>query len=526
MMKTIKLIAQYIYYLLVLLIYLSRAAHWGFSHDENQFIAAGQLLSDHGLFPYVNYPYTHMPYGALFFAITARISNYDYLAGRVLNAVACVVCCLLIVYIFKLFVGTRYTVALLIWEFVIVFIFLNHPSMVLIAGEVLNHSLASLFSLLALMFFIHFVQQRYSPDWAAFGCGVCVCLATFIRFNYASLIVVLFFLFWMYKWILNPPRFLKSFQSFIAGLLTAALPALVLIFLAPYSFYYGNLVYTRLNTLYYQELHFKMNMDLGSKISGFLSNTVSSPLNFILYALLVFVGITSFVLFIRKKSPTDLNILAVATFAFTLFLTAFAPTPTQQQYFFAPVPFLVIILAIVGSEIYRINKPVFYILILGMLIALNPKPDVTNPLDELKYLSNPSQWTPLQVHDFAEEIKRYVPKGRILTLIPMIPLEAGYDIYPFTVTGPFSWRTSLLLSSQGRARYDVISPKELAALLNQYPPDGILTGFEAPNAGFTNDDPGTVETPFIDYANNNGYRPIILPASFVQRPITLWVKGP
>jgi hypothetical protein len=108
----------------------------------------------------------------------------------------------------------------------------------------------------------------------------------------------------------------------------------------------------------------------------------------------------------------------------------------------------------------------------------------------------------------------------------MIPLEAGYDIYPFTVTGPFSWRTSLLLSSQGRARYDVISPKELPALLNQYPPDGILTGFEAPNAGFTNDDPGTVETPFIDYANNNGYRPIILPASFVQRPITLWVKGP
>jgi len=120
-----------------------------------------------------------------------------------------------------------------------------------------------------------------------------------------------------------------------------------------------NLVYTRLNTLYYQELHFKMNMDLGSKISGFLSNTVSSPLNFILYALLVFVGITSFVLFIRKKSPTDLNILAVATFAFTLFLTAFAPTPTQQQYFFAPVPFLVIILAIVGSEIYRINNRFF-----------------------------------------------------------------------------------------------------------------------------------------------------------------------
>jgi hypothetical protein len=186
----------------------------------------------------------------------------------------------------------------------------------------------------------------------------------------------------------------------------------------------------------------------------------------------------------------------------------------------------VLILAIVGAEIYRNNKPVFYVLIVGMLIALNPVPLVTNPLDELKYLSNPSQWTPLQVHDLAEEIKGYVPKGTILTLIPMIPLEAKDDIYPFTTTGPFLWRTSLLLSSQRREQYGIISPEELSGLLNQNPPDAILTGFESPNAGFTNKDPGTLETPFIDYANRSGYKPIILQAFFIQRPITLWVKGP
>ena len=523
-MKSLKLTLQCFFYLFVLFLCLSRSAHWGFSHDENQFIAAGQLLADHDLLPYINYPYTHMPYGAIFYAITARISNYDYVAARVLNSFAWLICCLLIVIIFKLFGSTKSSIAIHVWECVIVFIFLNHPSMTLIAGEALNHSLASVFSLLALMFFILFVQQRYSPPWMAFGCGVCISLAAFIRFNYASLIAVLFLLFLTYKLVLNPPRILSSFLSFSAGLLTAALPALVLFVLAPNPSYYGNIVYTRLNTIYYQELHFTSGMLLSSKIRGFLSGTFSSPLNFILYTLLIYVGITSFVLFLRKKSPVDLNYLAVATFAFTLFLTAFAPTPIQQQYFFAPVPFLVIILALMGLKLSKKNILVFYMAVLLLLFAMDPKLRVANPLDEFKYLSNPSQSTPIQVHDFAEEIKQYVPKGRILTLIPMIPLEAGYDIYPFTVTGPFSWRTSLLLTSQRRTTYGVISPEELPVILKKDPPDAILTGFEDTNAGFIRNDPGTLETPFVNYAKENSYTPISLYPSFIGHPITLWVK--
>ncbi len=521
-MKPLKLTLQYIFYLFILLLNLSRTAQWGFGHDENQFIAAGQLLADHGLLPYVNYPYTHMPYGVFFYAFTASISNYDFLAGRVLNAAAWLICCLLIVYIFRLIRGTNPSFAFLIWEFVIVFIFLNHPSMLLIAGLALNHSLASVFSLLALIFFIHSVHQRYSRPWTAFGCGVCISLAALIRFNYASLIVVLFLLFWIYELVLNPPRILSSFLSFFGGLLTAALPALGLIAVAPNGFYFTNFVYTRLNTVYYQELLYKLNMDLGSKITGFLFHI--SPLDFILYALLLSVGVISFVQYIRKKSPIDLIKVAVAAFAFTLFLTAFAPTPTQQQYYFAPLPFLVIILAMVGSDVYQINKLGLYLTILVVLFALDPQLNISNPLDGLKNLSNPSQSTPIQVHDFGEEIKQYVPKGRILTLIPMIPLEAGYDIYPFTATGPFIWRTSLLLTTQRRAKYGVISPEELPAILNQDPPDAILTGFEDPNAGFIRNDPGTLETPFVNYAKENGYTPISLYASFIGRPITLWVR--
>lgn len=501
-------------------------AHWGFSHDENQFIAAGQLLADHGILPYLNYPYTHMPYGALFYAFTTKVSSYDYLAGRILNAVAWLICTLLIAAIFKLFWKTKPNFSLLIWEIVIVFIFINHSSLLLIAGEALNHSLASLFSLLALLFFIRFTQQEKPSSWAPFWSGVCISISAFIRFNYASLIIILLGLFLLIRLILNPPQILKSFQSFIAGLFIAAFPALLLILVSPNNFYYGNLVYTRLNTIYYQELLFKTNMDLVSKINGFLSHLMSSPLDLVLYTLLLLTGIYSFIQYLRHKTINNLNKLAVGSFAFTLLLTAFAPTPTQQQYFLAPIPFLMILLGLCGFEIHQKNKWVFYAAIVASLIALNPSLRFTNPLSELDYLAKPSQWTPIQVHNFSEELKDYVPKGRILTLIPMIPMEAGYDIYPFTTTGPFSWRTSLLLTSQRRQEYGVTSPEELPALLNQYPPAAILTGFESPYDGFKRSDLGGLETPFIDYAKKNGYKPIRLTATFVGRPITLWVKQP
>ena len=436
-MKSLKWVALFIYYGFVLLIYLGRSVHWGFSHDENQFISAGQFLADHGLFPYVNYSYTHMPYGVFFYALTAKLSSYDYLAGRVLNSICWLVCSVLIVVIFRLFWKTKPSFAALIWEFVLVYLFLNHPAMMLIAGEALNHSLASLFSLLALMFFILLMEGKYSSQWIAFGCGACICLAALIRFNYASLIVVLFILFLIYKWVFNPPLILKTLLSFSAGLFTASLPALVLIFRSPNAFYYGNIVYPRLNTIYYEQLLFKSNMDLASKIGGFLSHILSSPIDFILYVLLIGMGITSFIFLLRRISPMDLGKLALAGFAFTLFLTAFAPTPTQQQYFFAPLPFLVVILAIIGFEIYQKNKWTFYLTVLVVLFALNPALKLANPLNDISYLSNPSQWTPLQVHAFGDEIKQYVPRGRILTLIPMIPLEAGDEAYPFAATGRF-----------------------------------------------------------------------------------------
>ena len=61
-------------------------------------------------------------------------------------------------------------------------------------------------------------------------------------------------------------------------------------------------------------------------------------------------------------------------------------------------------------------------------------------------------------------------------------------------------------------------------MLDASPPDGILTGFETPNAGFTLGDLGGLERPFTDYAEQHGYKPITLSPKFLEHSLILWVK--
>jgi len=221
--KPLRLILQVVFYFFILFIFVSRSLTVGFSHDENQFIAAGQLLADHGLLPYLSYPYTHMPYGAFFYALTAWISNYDFLAGRLLNAVVFLICSMLIVKAFRLISGARTSLALLLWEFVVVYIFLSHRIMGFVIGAALNHALPALFSLVALILFMASTQGKISSRRAAFYIGICLSVAALIRFNYASLIVVCLFLWTLLQLFSRPRPLVSVIKPFIAGLFLMSL---------------------------------------------------------------------------------------------------------------------------------------------------------------------------------------------------------------------------------------------------------------------------------------------------------------
>ena len=350
-MTIFKRALEYAFYLLVLALFLSMGVSAGFSHDENQFIAAGQLLADHGLLPYLNYPYTHMPYGALLYAISALVSPYDFLAGRLLNALAWFICSLLIGKAFWPVAARSRPVLLLLWEFTVVYIFLSNPILHHVVGNALNHSFAALFGLVALTLFLRAARSDAAGMRAAFGAGAAVCIAGLIRFNYASLIVSLGVLLLMHRLLAPVASQLRSVVAYGAGVLAATIPALGLLIAAPNGFIYTNFVYIRLNTIYYEELLYRVNMQLGQKLLDFWSYLLATPLDFALYTLLLITLIRHLFSYVRLRTEADFGRLVLATSALALAVTAFVPSPTQPQYFLAAIPVLCALLVVTGAEI-------------------------------------------------------------------------------------------------------------------------------------------------------------------------------
>jgi hypothetical protein len=528
-----ELIVQFLFYSLVFALLLSRAVSAGVSHDENQFIAAGQMLADRGLLPYRDYPYAHMPYAVGLYALTAKVSSYDYLAARLLGASTWLACIALIVAIVRLIsrsfsspsqAGNSF--ASIFVEFGTVLLFLYAPISSYVLGAALNHSFATAFSLLAFFFFLRGTTQLGSLRTSAFWSGISISLAAFIRFNFASLALILFALWLVSGLTVERHRLSAIMPFFFIGAAIAALPAIGAFALAPAGFYFANIVFIRLNTLYYEGILFRHDMDLPSKIGSFLGGISHARIELGLYTIGLIAGLAFLIRFARSRSPRDLAGLASAGFAGTLFLTAFTPTPTQEHYFFAPLPYLLILVFCAGWLAYRWSRHAHVLLTSSLLLALLASTQIPSPVGELAGLLRPSEWRPMQVHSFSESLKAYVPAGRILTLFPVIPMEAGYEIYAFTTAGPFPWRTSLLLTAERRSHYGVISPQELEPLLLAAPPAGILTGFETPNAGFTFGDLGGLEQPFINYAERHGYTPVPLSPEFIQHQVILWVRQP
>ncbi len=530
-MRCSRFALQFILYAFVLALIVSRSMSAVISHDENQFISAGQFLADHRLFPYLDYPYTHMPYGVAFYAAAVSLTSYDYLAGRLLSSVVWLIGILVLVSLTRLVRGRPASpfadpppFPQLLWEFALVLVLLYHPVGSYVLTAALNHSFATLFSLVALLFFVRSTRPSAFAYSDAFRSGLFVSLAAFTRFNYASLIVVLLILWLLHSLLFRASPPVQVVGRFLLGVFIAAIPALALLVLSPAHFYYGNLVYIRLNTIYYEGLLYRSGMDLIPKFLGFALGLLQRPIDWILYGILVGFAALSLIRVVRRRCLWDLGLFATAGFAFVLWLTAYAPTPAMTQYFFAPLPFLLVLVAWFMTELRRPTTITYLVAFVALLVALFTSTQIKNPLAELSSLSKPSTWTPIEVHEFALSLKQYVPDGYVLSLLPMVPLEAGYNAYPFAATGPFSWRTSLLLTAQRRAQYGVVSPNELPALLAISPPAAVLTGFEAPNAGFGPQDKGGLETPLSDYASAHGYQRFELLPRFLEHPLILWVR--
>ncbi len=314
----------------------------------------------------------------------------------------------------------------------------------------------------------------------------------------------------------------KGVGALLAGVALALLPVVVLFALAPRSFIFGNIVYPQLNMVYREVLRQQSAMALGGKIVYFMETIAmdwQSPLLYLPFFTVLLGMLVNRPLW-RRLTWRGWFYSALAV---SLLAGSFAPTPSWSHYFYAPLPFVILSLgySLATWETAR-RRPIWLLAALvpaAAGLAMYGQQDLAH----LRSLNQPETWVTVRAHRLGEVLSGHVDEGQVLTLAPVFPLEGGLEIYPAFATGPFTWRTAHLLSPEKQLLYGVVSQGSLQTFLAANPPAAILTGFERNTAGFEPGDPGGLETPFIDYAERNGYQGIKLDALVTGDDLLLWL---
>lgn len=509
-----------IFFLFAATVLIARVAAAPLTHDEYQFVASGQWLARALLIPYIDYPFLHMPYQVVVNGLTAALSSHDLLAARAANAVFQFTTLLLLYWLVSQSLPGGHPLAGAAASSLAVMILLFDRSLVSMDGRALNHALPAALSLAAFACFRQ-AQERSRPAGLLFISGLATGLAAGARLTYAvAAAPFLLFLFvgGLQKTLPQPGR--RVFY-FTAGLIAALLPVGLLVLAAPSSFLFGNYIYIRLNTLYRQEVGFEIGMNLPSKLEYFYTSVLANPLSMALYLLLAAVTVYALARFLRSCERRAGEAFLAALLAWAFLAASFSPTPPWPQYFFAPVPFLLLAVAYGLAWIPGRAAPACAAGIALLFLSAFPFASFAY---SMAVLVRPERWVPVQVHRFSEALRAAVPEGSVLTLAPIFPLEAGLAAYPELTVGPFVWRTAPLLSAEGRRRFRLASFHELDEMLAQTPPAAILTGLEN-DYGFDRFDTRGLEQPLIDYALQNGFEPLHrFEPPFWDTPITLWIK--
>lgn len=472
--------------LVVLLFFFASAFARALNHDEHQFIAPAVLFLHSGLLPYRDFPCFHTPDLIFVFAALFATTTHYLLAARGFNA-GCAALLLLVVFGFA---ARRFRHLSERNEFVglgFVLILSLNPFFRFTAGRAWNHDLPVLALVGAYLAFLRVEKSGRAWLWFAL-CGVGVGLAAGTRLSFAPMVApfVLAVLFFP----CTDRGRIVSLLHFGDGLAFALLPVGLLFSVAPRQFLFDNFTYNHTINLLYRAATVPREITFWNKISFPFQYFLRSPAD-----VLLLVGFIWFALLPWWRSgwagwKQDRALSLLVLLLPFLFLGSWAPTPSYRQYYYPFVPFLLlgVIIGLARAWPFRWRKLLWLTVIVSLLQAI---PSLLSSLGGLA----PATWPVFGAHAKAEAIAALLPRGRVLTLAPLFPLEAGLEIYPAFATGPFAWRTAPFIAPGERAIFGFVGPADLEGYLVGDPPAAILTGFEHRE----------FEQPLRRYAGRHGY---------------------
>ena len=460
----------------------------GLSHDEHQHIAAGMLWGHEGLLPYRDFPLFHTPYLTFIYGALFRFTSHPLLVAREFAALCATSLVALVgAMAYSIF---RPRGSALAWGMAL------GAAVLCLVSDLFTQGAGRAWNLepsllLTLASFLSLERGLASPrrGWLVLAGGL-LGLAIGTRITYAPLIAPLGLttLLGGGAW---APR-LRAAAAFSGGLLAGLAGVFVLYAMDPEAFIFGNFEFAKANIDYRMATGEPRTMTLVKKLRYFWKEIVRADAGLFIAALAPVFALAWQVWRKQAAWPPVLRRLALAT-PF-VFWGALAPSPVFPQYFFVLLPFLVLagIWALAalpsGSNAARWSMRAA---LAGVVIAMAT---FSREYEGLRDLFKPREWVPFEFHDEAAVLRERVPAGRVLTLAPIYPLEAGLEIDPAFATGAFAWRIVPYIDQVKAARLGLPTPETLTEYLASHPPAAVLTGFEVKG-----------EEPLIDYARKRGF---------------------
>lgn len=450
--------------------------------NEHMYLAASVLAGDAEL--YRDFAFVQMPYLPMLYSWIYRITGTDHylLVARLVT--------------WLVLLGSATSIAGIAWHYsrdirlavASVIVLVCCDSILLISGECSNYALACFMSLAAYWLFL------VRSGRMAWGCvGLLLGLSAGVKLYYSVLVPVFMVAAWYRPQESADRR--SGITALVVGVALGVLPAFVMLVADPDRFMFNNLGFHRWKTEVYQEIGYGARMTIHQRIQHGKSVLQHASQIWVLY-----VGVLSaWVLFRhhRKLNEHFDLLLAIGT-SLVCLLTALVPVPAWSQYFAMPVPFFLVTAIVLAARQGLLGTKLMIVLAVAGLIVSGPY--LTRAIGQL---TDGQGWIPTALHVQSRDLVQRISDRRglasdqrplIATTRTLIALEGGGEIYPQWALSGFMFEISDRLSDGQIERYRVTSPRTVAAMLDQRPPDAIVTLAHQ------------IDRPLIDYANRKGYR--------------------
>jgi hypothetical protein len=474
-----------------------------FSHDEHQHIAAGALFARESLLPYSDYPYFHTPHLVFVYGWLFRLSDHLVVTARSFSAFCGAVTA-----------GVIFSAACSIlrdWRFsrrialaiAATVLLITTPVFIRATGNAWNQDPSILFAVLSVLLVID-AAPRSRTGLYLLVAGGCLGLSVGFRITFAPIALPLLCI------VAFSPQFaarsrVRLLAWFSAGALVGLAPFFWLLAIAPEQTLFCNFGFPQSNIAFRYAMGAPRTMSIPTKLWYLVKEVM--PKNLLL--LLALFATLGFYWRNGRRRAEWFPLLSLAGVMPFVLAGSLAPSPSYQQYFYAPVPFLILAIIYASASLPEHPKDMVASgFILCCLVSLSAALAVPS-YRSIKHLFGPADWRSMGERGKGQELKTRIGSGPVLTLAPTGPLEAGLEIYPPFATGPFAWRVAPFIEPGKRKRVGIVSYTELEQYLSKRPPRAILvgTGKKEP------------DEPFMIYAQQHGYQ------SFrFEREYVLWLS--